>query len=339
MVTDRQNRPAQLAGPVGARRWWLLVALSAVVMALIVSPAAAAPGDDDEGGNPTLRGQLDTANRGFLEAQTALEESRKRQTDLTAKLDDTQKRLATLTDSANQLAVLAYRTSGLSTTSALLSSVSADNFVDRASAVNIVANRNDRQLREYIRLRKELAGLKATVDGEVAKQEQQLAEMDRRRKDAERALTAAGGGGKTAGFGGSTQRAAVGPGAGGCNQDDPTTSGCLTARTLHALNQARAAGFTRHTSCYRGGGGGEHPRGRACDFAAAAGGFGGVAGGGDKAYGDRLAAYFVGNAKPLNVMYVIWFRQIWQPSTGWRAYSGRGAPNVEHTNHVHLSVL
>jgi hypothetical protein len=47
----------------------------------------------------------------------------------------------------------------------------------------------------------------------------------------------------------------------------------------------------------------------------------------------------VKNASRLGVMYVIWYRQIWNPGTGWTSYSGSGGPNATHTNHVHLSVL
>ena len=39
------------------------------------------------------------------------------------------------------------------------------------------------------------------------------------------------------------------PGNGGperCSVKDPTTNGCLTPRTLHALKTTQAAGFTRH---------------------------------------------------------------------------------------------
>jgi hypothetical protein len=122
--------------------------------------------------------------------------------------------------------------------------------------------------------------------------------------------------------------------------NDPTTSGCITPRTLHAYNEARLAGFKRYTSCFSKRSSGEHPKGRACDFSANATGFQNVnASGGDKAYGNRLAAYFVKNADRLGVMYVIWFRQIWQPSTGWRSYSATGGPSAIHTNHVHLSML
>ena len=61
--------------------------------------------------------------------------------------------------------------------------------------------------------------------------------------------------------------------------------------------------------------------------------------GADKTYGNNLAAYFIKNADRLGVMYVIWYRQIWMPGTGWKAYSAQGGPAVVHTNHVHLSML
>jgi hypothetical protein len=108
---------------------------------------------------------------------------------------------------------------------------------------------------------------------------------------------------------------------------------------LNALQQAKAAGFTRFVSCFRQASFGEHPKGRACDYSASPDTFGGVATGGDRQYGERLAGYFVDNADRLGVLYVIWFKQIWLPGTGWRAYNnGNGDPASDHTNHVHLSV-
>jgi hypothetical protein len=127
--------------------------------------------------------------------------------------------------------------------------------------------------------------------------------------------------------------------------DDPTpANGCITPRTLHALNEAKRAGYTWYVSCYRPGDRYEHPKGRACDFAAYPGGFvNRSAGGENKAYGDRLAAFLVKNAKALGVMYVVWYCQIWQYGVGWHRYNSAGsncgdAPAPDHTNHVHLSV-
>jgi hypothetical protein len=125
-----------------------------------------------------------------------------------------------------------------------------------------------------------------------------------------------------------------------CSRPDPTTSGCVSPRTLHALTEARRAGFGRFTSCYRSGGPYEHPKGRACDYSAQPRGFGGHAQGVDRTYGNNLAAFFVRNADRLGVLYVIWYRQIWLPTTGWKSYGGaHGDPSSDHTNHVHLSLL
>ena len=134
--------------------------------------------------------------------------------------------------------------------------------------------------------------------------------MAARKKQAENALVEAGRDGSAAGGpsgGGSGLAAAAPRNSDGsfsdesCSRNDPTTDGCITARTLHAYNQARRFGFTRFTSCKRDGGSGEHPLGRACDFAAEPNGFGGVATGGDRRYGDNLANFFIRNADRLGV--------------------------------------
>jgi hypothetical protein len=62
------------------------------------------------------------------------------------------------------------------------------------------------------------------------------------------------------------------------------------------------------------------------------------ASGDDQVYGDQLASWATANADALGVLYVIWYRQVWFPGSGWRAYSGYGDPATEHTNHVHISM-
>jgi hypothetical protein len=122
-----------------------------------------------------------------------------------------------------------------------------------------------------------------------------------------------------------------------CSVNDPTTAGCLTPRTYHALNEARFAGFNKTTHCWRTQSWGEHPRGRACDFMVNTSG--GAATGADRTYGNTLAQWCIQNSNALGVLYVIWYRQIWMPGIGWRSYFGSGDPSSEHTNHVHLSML
>jgi len=332
-------------------RWIAFVVallLAAAVPFLMPAVSAAVPGDPSGGeGSTSLLKQLEAASRGFLEAKAALEASQNRQRELTDRLTNIVDRERPLAATVADLADAAYRHGGnLEAVSALLNSDSPTGFMDRASTLSVIGSYNARQLQELVGVRADVSRAKAAIDAEVANQEKQLAEMAKRKEAAERALRAAGGGQATSGPGGTSPgTAAPAPRrANGtwppqsCSVDDPTTSGCITLRMLHAYQQVRAAGFTRYTSCYRPGGSGEHPKGRACDFSASVNGFGGVATGGDRVYGNNLAAYLIANADRLAVLYVIWFRQIWLPSSGWRAYHGGSDPSSDHTNHCHLSV-
>ncbi|WP_433529364.1 coiled-coil domain-containing protein [Micromonospora sp. CA-263727] len=323
---------------------------------------AAAPADvGDEGGTPALRAQLEAASKGFLDAKSALDRSVKRQGELADQLKTTESQLTERSAKVAQIAAQAYRSGRLGAASALLNSGSPAGFMDRAAALDAVAANEERALRELQATRDEISRTKKALDGEVQEQRKQVAVMAKRKEQAERALTVAVEREEAAERAQAAERANRAPArssgssptakpaprnsdgswpAESCSVNDPTpANGCITPRTLHALNQAKAAGFTRYVSCYRSGGSGEHPKGRACDFAAQKNGFGGVATGGDRTYGNNLAAYFVDNADRLAVLYVIWYKQIWLPSSGWRAYnSGRGDPSSDHTNHVHLSV-
>jgi len=312
--------------------------LPALVAVFFAAPASAEP-DENTGTPDSLRAALDAANRGFVDARNTLDASRARQAELTAKITETQQRVDTLSVTTRGLLVMAYRNNGMATAAQLLSSATTNQFIDRATATNTLALHNSKQIRSYNELNRELTGQKKSLDAEVAVQEQQLALMEKKKKEAEAAV---GGAGQASA--GSGTKVPPGPGgrSGGCNNTDPSgTGGCITNVLLYAYNQTKANGFTRYVKCYRSQeDGGQHPRGRACDWAASSGGFGGAASGGDKDYGDRLANFYIANAKSLNVLYVIWYKRIWQTATGsWKTYGGQcGDPSCDHTNHVHLSV-
>jgi len=333
-----------------------LITLVAACLLGVAGPAGADPGEDIA---TDLQRKLEDASRGYLDAEAKLAASRQRQADLAGRLADAEAKVAAARPQADEILAATYRTGGTaSTASLLLGAGTSGGFVDRAASLRVVAARNERMLRELSESSRQLAAAKGAIDAEVKLQEQQLAAMAKKKSDAERALANYGGGateGPTApapppasaggGSNGKPPPAQPAPGNGSfpaerCSADDPTTNGCLTPRTLHALKQAQSAGFTRFVGCYRSQeDGGQHPRGRACDFAAQAKGFGGVASGGDRTYGDNLSVYFIDNSRRLGVLYVIWFKRIWLPSSGWRAYTrGRGDPSSDHTNHVHLSV-
>jgi hypothetical protein len=336
------------ARPVSAATRRALIFAVAALVALVglgAWPGVAAA--DPEGGTASLRAELDESVRGFLDAQTALEASKARQAQLAANLATAEANFAAGQVKVGQIAASAYRSSGFTNIAAVISSGDPSDFLGRVTLLNGLSAHEHAVVNDLIAARNEVDSSKAALDAEIAAQTEQLAAMNARKQQAEQALWANGGGAVTGGFNENSEviaepapRNADGslPGE-GCTVYEPVTGGCITPRTAHARDEAQKAGFGNFVSCYRSyNDGGEHPKGRACDFAAAPGGFGGDAFGEDRTYGNSLAAFFFYNANRLGVLYIIWYRQIWLPTSGWRAYSGCCDSSSMHTNHVHLSM-
>lgn len=60
---------------------------------------------------------------------------------------------------------------------------------------------------------------------------------------------------------------------------------------------------------------------------------------GDKALGDRIAAWAQAHASELDLYDILWYHRIWTPvraSEGWRTFSDRGSATANHMDHVHL---
>jgi hypothetical protein len=327
----------------------LLVATTGLAVAISM-PAVAAPGgsgDDGEGGSKTLTQQLESASRGYSEAKEALERSKTRQRQLTALLKQLDAQLGPQQAVLDGIVQQTYRTGRLGAVGALLTAADSGTMMDRVLALETVAVNQDRAVRDLTATRDTQAQAKLAIEREIAGQQKQVTVMAKRKKQAEDALRAANAGRSASSPGGTNStRAAAAPRnsdgslpSEGCTVDDPTSGGCITPRMAHAMSEAQKAGFTHYVHCFREQNSGEHPKGRACDFAADKGGFGGVATGSSKTYGNNLASYFISNSSRLGVLYVIWFRRIWLPSSGWKSYSGGGGdPSSDHTNHVHLSV-
>lgn len=142
----------------------------------------------------------------------------------------------------------------------------------------------------------------------------------------------------------------------GCTEPDPTTRGCLTPATLHALNEVvKAFGPPRPGSPIRAvtcwdrhawNPTSDHPKGRACDlFPTRAGEF---PQGQDLVNGWRLATWLRTHAHALHITYLIWQGRFWSPDTpddnGWGTpYTGGGIYNPHdatggHYDHIHLSI-
>jgi peptidoglycan DL-endopeptidase CwlO len=306
---------------------------------------------DPDGNNATLKtlqAALDVALTDFNNAKGRVDASVARHAQLTTQQTATEARLKDLEARVGSVADAAYRGKRMNMAVALLDSGSPEGLLHAATTVQFLVERDDRDLHDLTTTRKQLTDEQDQLANELKLQQQQLSIMDAKRKDAAAAVRKAGGG----------QPVSGGPTGGRANANaaprnpdgsfpsqsatitDPTgTGGKITPRLLNAYNEARRAGFTHYTKCWRSQSSGEHGKGRACDFSANAKTFVDArATGADKTYGDNLAAWFIANSSRLGVLYVIWYKRIWHPGQGWSSYGGDGTPAGDHYNHVHLSV-
>ncbi|WP_246002209.1 coiled-coil domain-containing protein [Allorhizocola rhizosphaerae] len=322
------------------------------VSPVLAQPTPAPPNEGGPQSIATLRENLEIAVTGYIEAEQKLEASKSKQAEVQrqltlAELDMTRVKLA-----VSKYAAEAYRTGRLGTIGMMLQASTQDELMERAVALNKLAQYDQARMAQYLAAKRRTEEAKAEIERLIAEQNAAVDEMKRRQTAAERALAVAGGTPVRVDVDAATLPDAepaprnsdgTWPSQ-GRTVKDPTTGSMITPRLLHAYNETRRLGWTRYVSCYRSGGPYEHPKGRACDWSTSPDrSFEGTAKLADKVYGDRLASFYVKNAKALGVMYVVWYCTIWLYGSGWRKYNSSGSrcgdsPNVDHTNHVHLSV-
>ncbi|GLI02149.1 coiled-coil domain-containing protein [Phytohabitans aurantiacus] len=334
---------------VAVRRWFRFVA-SAIAGAVLVTAfpavAQAQPGDPSgvqEEAPPLLSEVLATTGKRYAQAKTKLDTSRRKQLQLSVEVTRAEHEIAELAPQVAEVAAASYRMGKIGPISALLESSDPNGFLERATALSELNMVNDQKLHKLTAARQRAVDAKQALDGEVAEEQRQLTIIAKQKKEAENSLSLVGGKSLTNGMVSATSAvAAPAPRASdgswpdeGCSVDDPTTGGCITPRTYHAYKEVKKAGFNRFVGCYRPGGPFEHPKGRACDWSLQSSGFSNAHTRDQRLYGNNLTAFLVRNAERLGIMYVIWYAQIWMPTTGWSSYSGASA----HKDHVHMSLL
>ncbi|MFY1687393.1 coiled-coil domain-containing protein [Plantactinospora sp. WMMB782] len=338
-----------MRAPLRRRLATALALLTAAALVAVPSEASAAPkpAPQEEADSPLLGDVLASAGKRLAEAKAERVKSQRRQQALGNELKQAEAKLAALAPEASEIAAESYRSGKLSAISMLLSNNSSEGsdggFMQRMSALNELNLFNNSKLRALNQAKDEVGAAKKAIDDEVAKQAAQEKIIKKEQSDAKKALALVGGNSRPdKGLVSATSPVArPGPGmADGfpglpCNKDDPTTGGCITARTLHMYNEVRRAGFKRFVGCFRPGGPFEHPKGRACDWSLRNSGFSRAANDDQMKYGNDLAAFLIRNADRLGILYVIWYKEIWFPGEGWRSYSGPS----DHTDHVHVSML
>src|SRR5262249_14181497 len=140
-------------------------------------------------GNQTLQQQLDDAARAYNDAKGRLDASHVRQGDLQRRLEAAVQRLGELNSEVGPVAAAAYRGSRVDVSRGFLNGTgSPAALLHDAATVQYLAERDDREIRDLVAAKKEYADQKTALDSEVKIQEQQLAEMEKRKNDAQRAL-------------------------------------------------------------------------------------------------------------------------------------------------------
>jgi hypothetical protein len=346
-------------------RRWLSLALAPLVVAVTLTalptaPAQADPdtpaatatgpgdgpdekGDDELSGNATLNDVLESTNRKYVQAKSEVARSTAEQRKLATAVQEAEAKRDLLVPAVQAIAARQFETGRLTTAGYLLGATSSDDFLDKAMSLQEVSTEQDRKLAELDAAIADVNGKKAALDAEVQSQKNNLLAMQKQKEAADKALALLGGKNLTQGFVlAKSPVAAPAPrnAQGGfspepCNQPDPTTNGCITARTLHLYKEVKKAGFNRFVGCHRDGGPYEHPKGRACDWSLLKSGFAEAHNADMKNYGNNLMAFLVRNADRLGIYYVIWYAQIWWPATGWHTYHGPS----NHKDHVHVSLL
>jgi len=334
-----------LRGP-GLRRCLLAVLTTVTAVLGLLVPAAPATADPGESRLDRLFEELEQAQTAYLDAKTLLDASVARQQQLIETLQTADEKMAGHQEAIGAIAARQYVAAGYMSVTGVLSAGSPRKFLDVLSILNALETHETAQVKALIAAVAEANALQDSIAAEIATQQAALKEMDARKQQAEDALWRVGSGALAPDLGAGAsvvaEPAPRSPDGGWAPETrtvwEPEQQNYITPRTAHARDEAIKAGFTRGQACYYGGGNGQHPLGRACDFAVDACRFCGDVYGADKQYGTDLAAFFVFNAQRLGVLYVIWYRQIWLPSSGWRSYSGCCTASQKHTNHVHLSV-
>jgi hypothetical protein len=341
---------------VRPRRWLTLALAPLAAVAFLAAPATSAsaePNDpssatpdekpDDSKTNLTLNEVLESSNRKYVQAKAAVAQSTKTQKSLSIEITLAEAKRNALEPEVNAIAAQQYRIGNVGAAGFLLGSSGSTDFLDKAVSLEEINTLHDHKLRELNKAIDEVTAKKAQLDAEVKAQQTNLVAMQKQKEAADKALSLVGGDSLTGGFVlAKSPIAAPAPrnADGGfsperCTVDDPTTGGCITARTYHMYQEVKKAGFDRFVGCHRNGGPFEHPKGRACDWSLQKSGFSEAHNSDMKTYGNNLMAFLVRNADRLGIYYVIWYAQIWFPASGWKAY--HGASN--HKDHVHVSML
>jgi hypothetical protein len=264
-----------------SRRWLTLALAPLVLVTTLVAPTAPAnaapsvPATAEEGSDDTdLGAVLEKTGRSYTTLKAKYDKLKDQKLAFSLAVSAAEAKRDALLPQAGQVAAESYRTGSLSSVGFLLNSRSSKLFLKRAIALNELNTLNDKKLQALNQAVAEVDQAQTRLNQLIATQKKQTEAMLDQKRGAEKALSLIGGNSLTAGFV-DVRSPEAKPAPRNSSGDfspesckaglDPTTSGCITPRTLHMYKEVRRAGFKRFVGCHRNGGPFEHPKGRACD--------------------------------------------------------------------------
>jgi prefoldin subunit 5 len=179
--------------PVAVKPRWLVVLFAALTLVTIAPGRGAAAPADPDGSQAGLQKELDQVARDYLATKAKLDGARQRQEALTRSITETSQRLTTLQTEVTGVAAAAYRGERLSLTLVVLNGQDASSLLHNAVTVDHLTRRENRDLHELAAAKRVYAQQRDSLANLTARLDQQVGELDQRKKKVETALARFGG--------------------------------------------------------------------------------------------------------------------------------------------------
>ncbi|GAA3676672.1 hypothetical protein GCM10022224_046140 [Nonomuraea antimicrobica] len=297
-------------------RIWRFAGLVAVLAALLAlpapSPAAADPSPAELRKLTKQAAKLEELYRGQIQSLEDIKLQAKKATDTSGALEA---QLKAAQAEVSRIVQTSYMVGPLDNMQLFAPKTDPYKLLGQAASMTFMADERTKRVENIQKLIDKSKEAKLNANDKIEKLRKEIKDMLAKRKDIEKLLAKYG-------------------------FQQPGGAEGLTPRMISVRAEIMANFPMKYgVGCLRPGDPGEHGKGRACDFMMSSGGT--MAGGGDGANGDALAAWLIKNGARIGVMYIIWKQRYYdiRSGGGWDPMSDRGGVTANHYDHVHVSVF
>lgn len=317
--------------PRRGRRAALALAAAVAALAVALPGTALAEPDDDEVDIDELERRAEELEETYQGELLQFTEVKERVEKAEEDLAEIEERLEGSRSGVSAIVSTQYKTSsnGFDPAFSVIFSSDPEDVYGDAAALNYLGETQAGQISGLLETRDEAQEVRDELQGELEDAEDLIEELEEKKEEVEAKIEkyeeeqvpeAPEGGGGT----GDIPQSAIGSGW------EQTTPRMAAVRDEIIRN----VGVPLPVGCWRSSAD-DHGEGRACDFMVS---YGTHPSADNKAWGQRIADYAIGNADRLGVEYVIWEQQIWHSANRqWRFMNDRGDVTQNHYDHVHVT--